>query len=60
MQARGDEKEVNVAKAEKIALNEAERVGLAWLKAPSSTHNGACVEIASALIRKRRVTDESR
>jgi len=51
---------VNVAKAEKIALNEAERVGLAWLKAPSSTHNGACVEIASALIRKRRVTDESR
>jgi hypothetical protein len=32
----------------KITLSEAERASLAWLKAQSSTHNGACVEIASA------------
>jgi uncharacterized protein DUF397 len=29
-----------------ITLTEAERAGLAWLKAQASTHNGACVEIA--------------
>jgi len=32
----------------KIPLSEAERAGLAWLKARSSSHNGECVEIASA------------
>lgn len=31
----------------KITLNEAERSSLTWLKAQSSSHNGACVEIAS-------------
>jgi hypothetical protein len=32
----------------KITLSEAERASLAWLKAQSSSHNGQCVEIASA------------
>jgi len=32
----------------KITLSEAERAALAWLKAQSSSHNGQCVEIASA------------
>ena len=31
-----------------ITLTEAERAGLAWLKAQSSAHNGACVEIAES------------
>lgn len=34
--------------SEKIALSEAERKELSWLKAQSSTSNGQCVEIASA------------
>jgi hypothetical protein len=32
----------------KILLSDAERAGLAWLKAQSSAGNGQCVEIASA------------
>ena len=39
---------VNMAKAEKITLSEVERANLAWLKAQASTHNGQCIEIASA------------
>lgn len=31
----------------KIVLNDAERAGLAWLKAQSSGANGQCIEIAS-------------
>lgn len=31
----------------KIDLSEEERAGLSWRKARASTHNGACVEIAS-------------
>jgi hypothetical protein len=31
----------------KMTLSEAERQGLAWLKAQSSTPNGQCLEIAS-------------
>jgi hypothetical protein len=31
----------------KIALDEEERVGLTWVKAQMSSHNGQCVEIAS-------------
>jgi hypothetical protein len=33
--------------AGKVTLSEAERQGLAWLKAQCSTANGQCVEIAS-------------
>jgi hypothetical protein len=40
-------KRMDAAKIEKITLSEAERAGLAWIKAQSSTHNGQCVEIAS-------------
>ncbi|HUB38112.1 MAG TPA: DUF397 domain-containing protein [Streptosporangiaceae bacterium] len=32
----------------KIFLSDAERAGLAWLKAQSSAGNGQCIEIASA------------
>lgn len=32
----------------KITLSESERSELTWLKAQRSTHNGQCVEIASA------------
>jgi hypothetical protein len=32
----------------KIFISDAERAGLAWLKAQSSAGNGQCVEIASA------------
>jgi hypothetical protein len=39
---------VDAAIAGKITLTEAERAGLAWLKAQASSHNGACVEIAEA------------
>jgi hypothetical protein len=39
---------VNIAKAEKMTLTEVERTSLTWLKAEASTHNGQCVEIASA------------
>jgi Domain of unknown function (DUF397) len=35
-------------RAGKISLSDEERTGLAWLKAQSSSHNGQCVEIASA------------
>jgi hypothetical protein len=38
---------MDVVKAEKITLSEAERTSLAWLKAQCSHQNGACVEIAS-------------
>jgi Domain of unknown function (DUF397) len=38
---------MDVVKAEKITLSEAERASLAWLKAQCSTVNGQCVEIAS-------------
>lgn len=31
----------------KITLSAAERAGLSWVKAQLSTHNGACVEVAS-------------
>jgi hypothetical protein len=36
-------------KKKKLALSPSEREGLAWLKAQSSTANGQCVEIASAV-----------
>jgi Domain of unknown function (DUF397) len=39
---------MDTARTGKITLTEAERAGLAWLKAQSSTHNGACVEIAES------------
>ena len=39
---------MNKAKVGKITLSESEHTALAWLKAQASTHNGACVEIASA------------
>jgi len=38
---------MNRASSNVITLTEAERTGLAWLKAQASSHNGACVEIAS-------------
>jgi Domain of unknown function (DUF397) len=34
-------------RSDRIALGEAERASLAWLKARASTANGECVEIAS-------------
>jgi Domain of unknown function (DUF397) len=34
--------------ASKIFLSDAERAGLAWLKAQSSGANGQCIEIASS------------
>ena len=37
---------MDTARTGKITLTEVERAGLAWLKAQSSSHNGACVEIA--------------
>ena len=37
---------MDTARTGKITLTEAERAGLAWLKAQSSSANGACVEIA--------------
>jgi Domain of unknown function (DUF397) len=40
---------MDTARTGKISLTEAERAGLAWLKAQSSSHNGACVEIADAV-----------
>ena len=39
---------MDTARTGKITLTKAERAGLAWLKAQSSTHNGACVEIAES------------
>jgi hypothetical protein len=39
---------MDAARAGKITLTEAERAGLAWLKAQSSSHNGACADIAEA------------
>jgi uncharacterized protein DUF397 len=38
---------VDAIKAGKITLSEEELVGLSWVKAQFSNHNGACVEIAS-------------
>lgn len=40
---------MNTAKPGKITLRVSEREGLAWLKAHSSTANGHCVEVASAV-----------
>lgn len=40
-------KEMDVAVNGRVTLGEAERAGLPWIKAPASTHNGACVEVAS-------------
>lgn len=40
---------MNMPKSRKITLSASERGSLAWLKARSSTANGHCVEIASAL-----------
>ena len=37
---------MDTARIGKITLTEAERAGLAWLKAQSSSANGACVEMA--------------
>jgi Domain of unknown function (DUF397) len=37
---------MDTARIGKITLTEAERAGLAWLKAHSSSANGACVEMA--------------
>jgi Domain of unknown function (DUF397) len=37
---------MDATSAGKLTLTEAERAGLAWLKAQASNHNGACVEIA--------------
>jgi Domain of unknown function (DUF397) len=39
---------MDVSENREITLSDAERAGLSWIKAQSSTHNGACVEIASA------------
>jgi len=47
MQAKKGENRMDVAKAEKMILSEAERASLSWLKAQGSTYNGQCVEIAS-------------
>ena len=38
---------MDTERTRKIILSEAERAGLAWLKAQSSGANGQCVEIAS-------------
>ena len=38
---------MDTAATGKITLSEAERAGLSWLKAKSSSHNGQCMEIAS-------------
>jgi hypothetical protein len=38
---------VGTAKNGKISLSEEERAGLSWIKAQSSTYNGACIEVAS-------------
>jgi hypothetical protein len=40
---------MDVVKAGKITLSEAEHASLAWLKAQSSTVNGQCVEVASVV-----------
>jgi hypothetical protein len=40
---------MNTFKPGKITLSASERVSLAWIKARSSTANGACVEVASAV-----------
>jgi hypothetical protein len=40
---------MDTARTGKIIVTDAERAGLAWLKAQSSGANGACVEIAKAV-----------
>jgi hypothetical protein len=45
--AEKDEKIMNMEKAEKIIMSDAERASLTWLKAQLSGANGQCVEIAS-------------
>jgi len=44
---KGGQDRMDVVKAEKLTLSEAERASLSWLKAQGSTVNGQCVEIAS-------------
>jgi len=44
----GTRNRMDAARTGKITLTEAERADLAWLKAQSSSHDGACVEIARA------------
>jgi len=39
---------MDVSSNRKLTLSEAQRARLTWVKAQASTHNGACVEIASA------------
>ena len=39
---------MDAAKVAKITLSASERESLSWLKAHSSSANGACIEIASA------------
>jgi hypothetical protein len=36
-------------KTRKITLSELQRESLTWVKSQSSTYNGACVEVASAV-----------
>jgi Domain of unknown function (DUF397) len=43
----GGKSRMDVVKAKKITLDEAERASLSWLKAQSSTVNGQCIEVAS-------------
>jgi hypothetical protein len=38
---------MDVAVNGQVTLSEAERAGLRWIKAQASTHNGACIEVAS-------------
>jgi len=38
---------MDAAKMEKITLNAEELIGLSWIKANFSNHNGACVELAA-------------
>ncbi len=45
---KGVIKSMDAATTGEITLSAAERAGLAWLKAQASTHNGQCVELASA------------
>lgn len=40
---------MDTVKTSKISLSASERARLAWLKALSSTANGHCVEVASAV-----------
>jgi hypothetical protein len=48
---------MDTARTGKITLTDAERASLAWLKAQSSSHNGACVEIAEAAVGNIAIRD---